>query len=48
MSKAQRKRNRKIRNTQMNWGRIDRERAEQTAKLKRYNRSINRGQYVQG
>jgi hypothetical protein len=46
MSKAQRKRNRKVRNLQMNWGRIDRERAEQTAKLKKYNRSINRGQYV--
>ena len=44
MSKAQRKRNRKIRNTQMNWGRIDRERREQTA----LNKTVNRGQYVQG
>jgi hypothetical protein len=44
MSKAQRKRNRKIRNTQMNWGRIDRERREQTA----FNKAMNRGQYVQG
>ena len=41
MSKAQRKRNRKIRNTQMNWGRIDRERAEQSAMIKSYRRASN-------
>jgi hypothetical protein len=40
MSKAQRKRNRKVRNLQLNWGRIDRERREQTEMLKRYMRSI--------
>lgn len=39
MSKAQRKRNRKVRNTQINWGRIDRERKEMSEKLKQYNRS---------
>jgi hypothetical protein len=39
MSKAQRKRNRKVRNTQMNWGRIDRERQEMNASIRRLERS---------
>ena len=34
MSKAQRKRNRKVRNLQVNQGRIDRERREQSVKNK--------------
>lgn len=34
MSKAQRKRNRKVRNLQVNQGRIDRERREQSLKNK--------------
>jgi hypothetical protein len=38
MSKAQRKRNRKVRNLQLNWGRIDRERREQSEILKQYRR----------
>jgi hypothetical protein len=39
MSKAQRKRNRKVRNLQLNWGRIDREQREQSEMLKQYRRA---------
>ena len=39
MSKAQRKRNRKVRNLQVNQGRIDRERREQSDFIRRMERS---------
>ena len=41
MSKAQRKRNRKVRNLQLNQGRIDREQREQSVKNKLLNRNYS-------
>jgi hypothetical protein len=41
MSKAQRKRNRKVRNLQLNQGRIDRERREQSVRIKLLHRNYS-------
>ena len=41
MSKAQRKRNRKVRNLQVNQGRIDREQREQSIRNKILNRNYS-------
>ena len=41
MSKAQRKRNRKVRNLQVNQGRIDRERREHSIKTKLMHRNYS-------